>query len=193
MNDEMIECFDTVDGGKIIFGPGYTMEFGPDNSTARPIRDILIFHGFSGRERCILMRDIQQTMYALGEGLIGWNNTGIIEYGYGLDTKQKTIESITSQIEHCKRDILLLMNGDFDADTLIVRTKINDGLIFIGPNDGRLGFIDSEDIVEIRQITGPSDLRGLTQSVYAAAKIVVGQPPLDEFSKLIDTSELIRI
>lgn len=178
------------DGTTIVMSPGCMMIFGADNSETRPIRDILAFHGLTGDPRYDFLHDVHRTLKELGDGMIHPDNTAMIEFGYGLDTLPKTIESVTSQMNQFERDIILLLApAGYETETLIVKTK--DGLIFIGPNDGSLGFIAPELIREMRRITGPAELRELTRRVYAAAKITAGNPPLDEFSEKISKYRLV--
>lgn len=189
MSDFDVESFDTPGGGKIVFFPneeGFIM-FGPDNSQTRPVRDILVFHPLSDDNRYVFLHKIWEELSCLGEGLINSDNTAMIEYGHGLDSVSKMIACVVAQKDYFERDIILMLTPPmFATDSFLVKTS--DGLIYIGPNDGSLGFITHESIVEMRRLAEST----LSYRIFAAAKIVAGWD-WDLFSAKINKDLLVTV
>ena len=157
------------------------------------IRDILLVHDFRSVGAPERLRIIVGQIEELSDGCVNgrltitrtWERDGI------YDSIQGTKSEFSRYWKSAGRGdmyLFLVVATNPDADAVLVKTK--SGWIFVGPNDGHLGFLSQDDIIELRKITKPEFHGEFSRRIHAAAALARGIP-LDDFSVEVAKDELV--
>jgi len=156
----------------------------------RYLKDILIFHDFheESGHLWIAINHLKE----LSAGHIGNPLSTSTIHSYGLNSSAEIKGALSGYVNHeFKDDLFLILTRSAypEANAVVVRTR--SGYTIIGPDDGSLGFIPADDLMELWVISEPWCYNEFSRRLFAAAALAQGKP-LDEFGKIAEATDVKR-